>query len=74
MWILGIQQGAMWKAVSPEDGSLTYTFMESLLANYPYWKIRTFGGLLFFIGLCIFAYNIVMTAVKANKAVAVEGR
>ncbi|MBT9168786.1 MAG: Cbb3-type cytochrome c oxidase subunit CcoN1 [Syntrophomonadaceae bacterium] len=74
MWILGIQQGAMWKAVSPEDGSLTYTFMESLIANYPYWKIRTFGGLLFFIGLCIFAYNIVMTAVKAKKAVAVEGR
>lgn len=74
MWILGIQQGSMWKAISPEDGSLTYTFMESVIANYPYWKMRTFGGFLFFIGLCIFAYNIIMTIVKAKKTAAVEGR
>jgi len=75
MWILGIQQGVMWKAISPEDGSLTYTFMESVLASYPYWQMRTFGGLLFFTGLCVFAYNIVMTIKSANKsAVAVEGR
>ncbi len=74
MWILGIQQGAMWKAISPEDGSLTYTFMESLMGNYPYWKMRTFGGLLFFIGLCIFAYNIVMTILRAKKTAVAEGR
>lgn len=73
MWILGIQQGVMWKAISPEDGSMTYTFMESIIASYPYWQIRTFGGLLFFSGLCIFAYNIVMTIKKANKPAAAEG-
>jgi len=76
MWILGIQQGSMWKAISPEDGSLTYTFMESVIANYPYWKMRSFGGLLFFIGICIFAYNIVMTVVrsKATPSPALQGR
>jgi cytochrome c oxidase cbb3-type subunit 1 len=76
MWILGLQQGSMWKAISPEDGSLTYTFMESVLANYPYWKMRTLGGLLFFIGLCFFAYNIIMTVVKSKSSPvqASEGR
>jgi cytochrome c oxidase cbb3-type subunit 1 len=67
MWILGIQQGSMWKAITPETGSLTYTFMEQVTANYPLWKVRTFGGVVFFIGLCVFAYNIVMTIVQAKK-------
>lgn len=82
MWILGIQQGVMWKAINPEDGSLTYTFMESVINNYPYWKMRTFGGALFVVGIVIFAYNIIMTAVNAGRtrepeaqpAVATEGR
>jgi cytochrome c oxidase cbb3-type subunit 1 len=67
MWVLGIQQGSMWKAISPEDGSLTYTFMESVIANYPYWKMRTFGGLIFFVGLVLFAVNILLTIRQAKK-------
>ena len=74
MWILGIQQGIMWKAVSPETGSLTYTFMESVTASYPYWQVRSFGGLLFFIGMCVFAYNIAMTIAKADKSAVAGGR
>lgn len=73
MWILGVQQGSMWKAIS-DDGSLTYTFMESVVANYPYWKMRTFGGLLFTIGIVVFAYNIVMTVLRAKKTAVLEGR
>jgi cytochrome c oxidase cbb3-type subunit 1 len=67
MWILGIQQGSMWRAVTPEDGSLTYTFMESVLNNYPYWKMRSLGGAIFVVGMVVFAYNIVMTAVKSGS-------
>ena len=74
MWVLGIQQGVMWKAISPEDGTLAYTFTESVIASYPYWKMRTFGGLLFFIGMCIFTYNIIMTILKAKKTAVAEGR
>jgi cytochrome c oxidase cbb3-type subunit I len=80
MWILGIQQGTMWKAISPEDGSLTYTFMESLLNNYPYWKMRSLGGAIFVTGMVVFAVNIFMTVAHAGKipqpepAVAVERR
>ena len=41
-WITGIQQGAMWKALTPE-GTLKYTFMETLVKNYPYWHVRSLG-------------------------------
>ena len=34
MWIAGVMQGLMWRAVNP-DGTLTYTFVESVKATYP---------------------------------------
>jgi cytochrome c oxidase cbb3-type subunit I len=74
MWILGIQQGTMWKSISPEDGSLTYTFMESVINNYPYWKMRSVGGAIFVVGMVVFAFNIVMTAVNAGKSTQAEGK
>ena len=37
MWITGIQQGAMWKAM--ENGKLKYTFVEGLARNYPYYHM-----------------------------------
>jgi len=66
MWITGIQQGAMWKA-NNEDGSLTYTFLETIVHNYPYWKMRAVGGVIFFAGIVVFAYNLLMTARKAPE-------
>ena len=65
MWIAGIQQGAMWKATN-EDGSLTYSFLETVAAMYPYWKIRFVGGLVYFAGIVVFAYNLIMTARRAR--------
>ncbi len=61
LWIAGIAQGAMWKATNA-DGSLTYTFLDSVASMYPYWKIRFAGGVLYFLGVLVFAYNLVMTA------------
>ena len=66
MWISGLQQGVLWKAVNP-DGSLQYTFMETVAKIYPYWQIRTVGGIIFTIGMLIFIYNIYMT-VRKGKA------
>ena len=63
MWITGIQQGAMWKAANA-DGTLKYTFMESVAKNYPYWQLRTLGGLIFAVGMLFFIYNVYMTARK----------
>ena len=63
LWIGGIMQGAMWKATNA-DGSLAYTFLDSVAALYPYWMIRFAGGLLYFAGILVFAYNLLQTAGK----------
>jgi cytochrome c oxidase cbb3-type subunit 1 len=47
----------MWRAVN-DDGTLTYSFVESLKATYPYYGLRLVGGLLFFSGMLIMAYNV----------------
>jgi cytochrome c oxidase cbb3-type subunit 1 len=65
MWITGIQQGAMWKALNA-DGTLKYSFTESLIRNYPYWQLRTLGGVIFTVGMLFFIYNIIMTARKGS--------
>jgi cytochrome c oxidase cbb3-type subunit 1 len=61
MWIAGVMQGLMWRAVN-SDGTLTYTFVESVKATYPFYTIRLLGGLLFFSGMLIMAYNVYKTA------------
>ncbi len=66
MWITGIQQGALWKAIDA-DGSLTYNFMETVARNYPYWQMRTVGAIIFTIGMLFFIYNIVMTARRGRN-------
>ncbi|MCA1926841.1 MAG: cbb3-type cytochrome c oxidase subunit I [Calditerrivibrio sp.] len=71
MWITGVQQGAMWKMTNP-DGSLKYTFIETVLANYPYWQMRTFAGIIFVVGMLFFLYNIYMTIQKGKKEAAAK--
>jgi len=66
MWIAGVMQGLMWRAVNP-DGTLVYTFVESVKATYPYYVIRLLGGLLYLSGMLIMGWNVVMT-VKSGKA------
>ncbi|MDE1922466.1 MAG: cbb3-type cytochrome c oxidase subunit I, partial [Gammaproteobacteria bacterium] len=60
MWIAGVMQGLMWREKNP-DGTLTYTFVESLKATYPFYEVRLVGGLLFLFGMFIMAYNVVKT-------------
>ncbi|MCW8986617.1 MAG: cytochrome-c oxidase, cbb3-type subunit I [Gammaproteobacteria bacterium] len=57
MWIAGVMQGLMWRAVNA-DGTLTYSFVDSLEATYPYYTVRFLGGLLFLTGMFIMAYNV----------------
>jgi cytochrome c oxidase cbb3-type subunit 1 len=59
-------QGLMWRAINP-DGTLVYTFVESVKATYPFYVIRLLGGLLYLSGMLIMAWNTVMT-VRAGKA------
>jgi cytochrome c oxidase cbb3-type subunit 1 len=67
MWIAGVMQGLMWRATNV-DGTLTYSFVESVKATYPFWTIRLLGGLLFLSGMFIMAYNMFLT-MAGGKAV-----
>ncbi len=60
MWIAGVMQGLMWRAVNA-DGTLAYSFVESVKGSYPFWAIRVLGGALFLTGMLIMAYNMFKT-------------
>jgi cytochrome c oxidase cbb3-type subunit 1 len=65
MWIAGVMQGLMWRAVNP-DGTLTYTFVESVKASHPFYVIRVVGGLLFVSGMVVMAWNVLKTAASGR--------
>jgi cytochrome c oxidase cbb3-type subunit 1 len=67
MWIAGVMQGLMWRAVN-DDGTLTYTFIESVKATYPFYVIRLLGGVLYLAGMFLMAWNMFKT-IAAGKAV-----
>ncbi len=60
MWISGVMQGLMWRAVN-EDGTLTYSFIDSLDAMYPFYFVRFLGGAIFLVGMFLMAYNVFKT-------------
>ncbi|MCD8521382.1 MAG: cytochrome-c oxidase, cbb3-type subunit I [Saccharospirillaceae bacterium] len=66
MWVNGIMQGLMWRAVNA-DGTLTYSFVESVEASHGGYVVRVLGGALFLTGMLIMAYNVFMTVRAANK-------
>ena len=65
MWISGVMQGLMWRAVNA-DGTLTYSFVESLEATYPFYFVRLLGGLLFLSGMILMAFNVFKTIAGSN--------
>ena len=68
MWVGGITQGLMWRAVT-DQGALQYpTFVETLIAIRPMYWTRLVGGTLYLVGFVMMAWNLWMTA-KSGKAV-----
>ena len=66
MWIAGVMQGLMWRAVN-SDGTLTYTFVESVKATWPYYAIRLVGGVLYLTGMLLMAWNVFMTIAQGKS-------
>jgi cytochrome c oxidase cbb3-type subunit 1 len=60
MWISGIMQGLMWRAID-DDGTLTYSFIEVVIATHPFYVLRACGGFFFLFGMLIMFYNVLMT-------------
>ena len=60
MWISGVMQGLMWRAVNA-DGTLTYSFVESVAAMHPYYVTRATGGAVYLFGMLLMAWNVYKT-------------
>ncbi|WP_438957881.1 cytochrome-c oxidase, cbb3-type subunit I [Porticoccus sp.] len=76
MWVNGIAQGLMWRAFNT-DGTLTYSFVESIEASYPGYYVRLLGGVIFFAGMLVMAYNVWRTIrgdVQQQEVTAAEPR
>jgi cytochrome c oxidase cbb3-type subunit 1 len=67
MWIAGVMQGLMWRALNP-DGTLVYSFVESVKATFPFYVIRLAGGVLYLSGMVLMAWNVFMT-VRSGRVV-----
>jgi cytochrome c oxidase cbb3-type subunit 1 len=61
MWVNGIIQALMWHAYNT-DGTLTYSFAESVSASHPGYIVRFAGGAMFLIGMLVMAYNVWQTS------------
>jgi cytochrome c oxidase cbb3-type subunit 1 len=69
LWISGVMEGLMWRAINA-DGTLTYTFVESVKAKTPYYITRMVGGLLYLSGMSIMLWNVIKTATSGKAAIA----
>ena len=67
MWAGGIRQGAMLKATNP-DGSLTYSFLDTLNALFPYYRLRFAAGAIYYTGILLFVWNITRTVSRKPAA------
>ncbi|MCX7515026.1 cytochrome-c oxidase, cbb3-type subunit I [Frateuria hangzhouensis] len=65
MWVAGVTEGLMWRATLP-DGSLTYPFIDSLLAIQPMYWTRWFAGVVILAGMVLMAWNLWHTAADAR--------
>ena len=66
MWIAGVMEGLMWRATNA-DGTLTYSFVETVKATYPFYEVRLAGGILYLSGMLMMAYNVART-IASGKA------
>ena len=59
-------RGLMWRAVNA-DGTLTYTFVESVKATHPFYMLRLLGGLLYLGGMLVMLWNVLKTATTGQS-------
>lgn len=70
LWVNGIMQGLMWRAVN-DDGTLTYSFVESIEASQVGYLVRLIGGAIFLAGMIVMAVNVWLT-IKQTHATALD--
>jgi len=68
LWISGVMEGLMWRAMNA-DGTLAYTFVESVKAKFPYYFTRLLGGSLYLSGMLVMLWNTYKTATNGKPVV-----
>ena len=72
MWVSGITQGLMLRAVDG-SGHLVYPdFVETVMKIVPLYWVRAIGGTLYLLGYVIMVYNLAKTIAKAPKTIQEE--
>ena len=66
LWNAGIVQGLMWRTYD-EQGTLAYSFHDSMVAMHPYYFARGIGGMMYVAGILIATYNVFMTIRSAGS-------
>ncbi len=56
----------MWRTFDA-FGNLRYSFVESVAQMVPFYIMRAIGGMFFFAGMIVMAYNIYMTIRRATQ-------
>jgi len=62
MYVSGITQGLMWRALTPEGTLLYPNFLESISASRTMYMVRMVGGLLYLSMFLVMAWNLIKTA------------
>jgi cytochrome c oxidase cbb3-type subunit I/II len=66
MWVAGITQGLMWRAID-DAGQLAYpSFMDTVIQLIPFYWIRLIGGLLYLGGFLLMGWNLWSTASRTQ--------
>jgi len=66
MWVAGITQGMMWRAVD-EYGNLVYSFIDTVTVLHPYYVTRGVSGVLYLSGFILFAWNMYKTITAGRE-------
>lgn len=67
MWVSGITQGLMWRAMD-EAGQLVYPdFIETVIKIVPLYWIRTIGGSLYLLGFILLLINVMKSILSAPR-------
>jgi cytochrome c oxidase cbb3-type subunit 1 len=61
----------MWLATEP-DGTMTYTFIDSLRFSHPWQLVRFVGGALYLTGFVLMLINIRKTRLARDKELMIE--
>ena len=71
MWAAGLMEGLQWRAIGEAGQLANPTFIDIVHRLEPFYWLRLLGGLLYFIGMLMMAYNFWKT-IRGSEPIEVE--